>query len=74
MKKLVLALSLLGFATSPALAATMNFESVDADGDGQVTLTEATSAGFEWSAEQFAAADIDNSGGLSKDEFTAVAG
>lgn len=79
MKKLVFALTVMGLAASPALlasqamAATMDFQSVDADGDGQVTLVEATDAGIEWTAEQFAAADTDGSGGLSEEEYKAVA-
>ncbi|MCG6858728.1 MAG: hypothetical protein LJE67_11760 [Salaquimonas sp.] len=80
MKKLVFALSVLGLAASPALvtsnamAATMDFNSVDANGDGQVTLIEANDAGLQWTEEQFAAADVDHSGGLSETEFNAVAG
>ena len=80
MKKLVFALTVLGLAASPALvtsqamASTMDFKSVDADGDGQVTLVEAKDAGIEWTEEQFAAADTDGSGGLSEEEFNAVIG
>ena len=74
MKKLVFALAALGIAASPALAATMDFKSIDTDGDGQITLIEASQAGIDWTAEQFAAADTDQSGGLSEDEFNAVTG
>ena len=74
MKKLVLALTVLGLAAAPAMAATMDFKSVDADGDGQVTLVEAMNAGLDWTAEQFAAADTDGSGGLSEEEYKAVTG
>lgn len=69
MRKLVLALSIIGFAASPALAQMADFPTADADGDGQVTLEEATAAGFEWTPEQFSQADADASGGLSEEEF-----
>lgn len=72
MKILVLALSLVGLAAMPALAAEMDFAVVDADGSGLVSLEEATAAGWEWTAEDFAAADADADGYLNADEFAAA--
>jgi len=74
MKKLVFALSVLGLASSPALAAAMDFTKVDANGDGQVTMDEAKAAGLELTEQQFAAADVDKSGGLSEAEYKAAMG
>ena len=73
MKKLVFALSILGLTSMPAFAA-MDFATVDADSDGQVTLDEAKAAGIEWTEDQFAAADVDKSGGLSEAEFKVAMG
>jgi hypothetical protein len=46
-----------------------DFMKVDTDADGAVTPEEALTAGWTWSAEQFAAADKDSNGTLSADEF-----
>lgn len=70
MKKLLLAIGILGFASAPALSApTVDFATADANGDGQVTMEEATGAGLTWSAEEFAALDTDQSGALSEEEY-----
>jgi hypothetical protein len=79
MKKLVLALSVVGLAVAPALAQTTStqpeFASVDADSNGQVTMEEITTAGVAMTEQEFAAADADASGWLSEEEYkTAVAG
>lgn len=73
MKKIVLALVLAGATSVAAHAAEMDFATVDADGDGVVTLEEATAAGWEWTEEQFGVADTDGDGGLSAEEFAAAA-
>ena len=70
MKKIILTLSLVGFAAAPALAQMADFQSADADGDGLVTMTEAADVGYEWTPEQFAQADANGDGGLSEEEFT----
>ncbi len=74
MKKLVLTLAAIGFAVAPALAQEADFTKVDANADGQVSLQEATTAGWTWTEDQFKQADADASGGLSSEEFKAVAG
>jgi hypothetical protein len=72
MKRLVVALIFSGFVAAPALAAEMDFATVDADGDGSVTMEEASAAGWEWDVEQFEAADADGSGALEEEEFMAA--
>lgn len=74
MKNFVLALSLIGFGVAPALAQEMDFTTLDADGDGQVTMTEAVAGGWNWSDEEFNAADSNGDGTLNAEEFAAVAG
>jgi Ca2+-binding EF-hand superfamily protein len=73
MKTLIVALGLIGLVAVPAIAAEMDFAKVDADGDGMVTMEEATAAGWEWSAEEFTTADADGDGSLSEEEFAAAA-
>ena len=72
MKKLLLALSLVGFTTVSALAAGIPFDQVDANQDGGVTLEEANTAGLPWSQEQFSNVDTDQNGMLDVDEFAAA--
>ncbi len=72
MKKIVVALVLSGFVAASASAAEMNFATVDADGDGFVTMEEASDAGWDWSDEQFMEADTDGDGALSDPEFAAA--
>lgn len=69
MKKLILTISLLGLAGGPAFAQMVDFATADANGDGGVTIEEATSAGLTWTAEEFAAADSDGDGSLSEEEY-----
>ena len=73
MKKLILALGIATLATSAFAAGEMDFATVDANADAMVTLDEATAAGWEWTAEQFAAADTDGNESLNADEFAAAA-
>jgi hypothetical protein len=73
MRKLVIALALCGLSALPALAQAADFKTTDADGDGQVTLEEGAAAGFQWTEEQFAAADADSNGVLSDAEFATAA-
>ena len=73
MKKLLLALTVLGFAAAPALAApSVEFSTADADANGEVTMEEATAAGLTWTEEQFAQSDTDQNGSLSEDEYNAA--
>jgi Ca2+-binding EF-hand superfamily protein len=70
MKRLVVALVLSGIVAASAYAAEMEFGTVDSNGDGMVTMDEATAAGWEWTDEQFSAVDADGNGTLDEEEFT----
>ena len=74
MKKLILALSLTGFAALPALAQEADFAKVDANADGMVSMEEAAAAGWTWTEDDFKGADADGDGSLNADEFAAAAG
>lgn len=50
-----------------------DFPKIDANGDGQLNLDELIAAGVNWDKEQFAAADGDGSGTLSKEELEKAA-
>lgn len=70
MKKLLIPAALL-FTASTVYAGDMpNFTDVDADGDGALTLDEASVVeGFD-----FTAADIDGDGSVTLDEYAAAIG
>ena len=72
MKKIVLALGIATLSTSAFAAGEMDFAVVDANADSLVSLEEATAAGWEWTQEQFTAADTDADGSLNADEFAAA--
>ena len=72
MKKLLTAIAALGLATGPALAQMADWQTTDANADGMVTMEEGAAAGYEWTEEQFKAADTDGNGSLSEEEFTAA--
>jgi len=72
MKLLSIALvtgALTGFA---AMAADSTFVAVDTNGDGALTMEEVSIAMPQATNEAFAAADIDQNGTLSEDEFVAA--
>lgn len=72
MKKLLMTLTVATFATGSAFAQA-TFETIDADGDGGVTLSEANTAGLPWTEDEFKLADTDGDGALNADEFAAAA-
>ena len=74
MKKLVAALALVTFVAAPAFAAEMDMAKVDADANTMVSMEEAKTAGWEWTEEQFKAADTDADGSLNAAEFKAASG
>lgn len=74
MKKTILALSVLGFSTFPALAQEADFTKVDANADGVVTMEEAAGAGWGWTEDQFKGVDADGDGALNPEEFATAAG
>ena len=62
------------FASTAALAAEGDFAKADVNTDGALTMEEAVAAMPDLTAEQFNAADADQNGSLSEDEFKAIAG
>lgn len=71
MKKFLIACSIAGMVggVAPAMANEMDFTKVDANGDGKITMEEATAAGWTWTDDQFKTADADGDGGLNAEEF-----
>jgi hypothetical protein len=72
MNKLILSLAALGLAAGAAYAQETSFESLDADANGELSFEEITVAWPQLTQEQFTAADLDVSAGLSADEVAAV--
>lgn len=71
MKNLIIALAF-GAVSTTAAFAQASFSTVDADGNGAITFTEAVNAGMPWSEDQFKAADGNSDGALDETEFTAA--
>ncbi|NWL15887.1 calmodulin [Pseudoalteromonas sp. Scap03] len=69
MKKLQSTLVLMALASSSAVFASTDFETLDVDGSGAISQAEASVAAELM--EQFAELDGDGNGELSKDEFSA---
>lgn len=69
MKKLQSTLVLMALASSFAVFASTDFETLDVDGSGAISQAEASVAAELM--EQFAELDVDGNGELSKDEFSA---
>lgn len=67
----VAALSL-GVLTASAHAATVDFATVDADHNGEVTMTELLEVMKTVTPEQFQAADSDKNGTLNESEYNAI--
>lgn len=72
MKKLILALSIIGLSAAASYAQELDMVKVDTDGNGLVSLEEANAMGWAWNAEQFAGADKDGDGSLNAEEFSAA--
>lgn len=56
----------------PAMAQENDFETLDANGDGFVTMAELQAVMPEVSVDAFMEADTNADGALSKEEFTAA--
>ncbi|MAZ03598.1 MAG: hypothetical protein CMN56_10705 [Sneathiella sp.] len=56
-------------AAAPALAAAPDFQSIDTDGNGAVSFEELVVVMPDTSKDQFASADLDQNGELSKEEY-----
>lgn len=73
MRKILLAVAVVGFA-APALAQAPDFETIDADQSGTLSLPELKAAFPEVTLETFNAVDVDASGDLSPEEYAAATG
>lgn len=68
MKRTLIFASIAGLGLASAAAAAQ-FDEVDADGDGLVSLAELQAAAPDATAEDFATYDYDSDGGLNESEF-----
>jgi hypothetical protein len=72
MKKVLVAVLVLGLGSSAALAqAAVDFASLDVDASGAVTLTEAQALWPDLTAEAYAAADANGDARVDQVEFEA---
>jgi hypothetical protein len=71
MKKLLVSIVALGFTTAAMAQVATDFASVDTDVSGDVSLTEAQVVWPDLTEEAFAAADVDQNGSLSQEEYDA---
>lgn len=72
MKKIVISLAVLAFAT-PAMAQATSFAELDLDQNGELSFQEVTAAVPELTVEQFAEVDADANGALNEEEFAVLA-
>jgi Ca2+-binding EF-hand superfamily protein len=68
-KTLLIAAATLFGAATPAMAATITFEEVDADSNGEVSLTEIQAVAPDVTEDRFDTFDHDDDGALSETEF-----
>lgn len=71
MKKLLVSIVALGFSTAVMAQAATDFASVDTDTSGDISLTEAQVVWPDMTEEAYNAADADQSGSLSQEEYDA---
>jgi hypothetical protein len=71
MKKPLVSIVAIGFTTAAMAQAATDFASVDTDTSGDVSLTEAQVVWPALTQEAYTAADTDQSGSLSQEEYDA---
>lgn len=73
MRKHAIALAAIGLLAAPAIAQTpLGFADVDTDGNGELSYGELQMVWPDLTQEEFSAADIDLSNGLSADELNSL--
>ena len=71
MKKLLVSIVAVGFTTAAMAQAATDCAAVDTDASGDVSLTEAQVVWPTLTEDAYKAADIDQSGSLSQEEYDA---
>lgn len=71
MKKLLVSIVAIGFASTAMAQAAVDFASVDTDTSGDISLTEAQAVWPDLAEDGYMTADTDGSGTLSQEEFDA---
>ncbi|MDP1729655.1 MAG: hypothetical protein Q8L54_00450 [Devosia sp.] len=71
MKKLLVSIIALGVSTAAMAQVATDFTSVDTDVSGDISLTEAQVVWPALTEEAYAAADLDQNGSLSQEEYDA---
>lgn len=71
MKKLLISIVALGFSTAAMAQVVTDFASVDTDTSGDISLTEAQVVWPTLTEDAYKAADTDQSGSLSQEEYDA---
>lgn len=71
MKRLLVSIVAIGFSTAVMAQAATDFVSVDTDTSGDISLTEAQVVWPDLTEDAYKAADIDQSGSLSQEEYDA---
>jgi len=73
MRKQFLAIAAIGLLAAPAFAQTpLSFADVDTDGNGELSFEELQVVWPDLTQEEFSAADVDLSNGLSSDELNSL--
>jgi len=73
MHKFALSLAVIGLSVTAAFAQTpTNFADVDTDGNGELSFAELQVVWTDLTQEEFDAADVDASGGLTPDELNTL--
>lgn len=71
MKRLLISIAAIGFSTAVMAQAATDFASVDTDTSGDISLMEAQVVWPDLTEDAYKAADLDQSGSLSQEEYEA---
>lgn len=71
MKRFLVSIVAIGFSAAALAQAATDFASVDTDASGDISLTEAQVVWPDLTEDAYKAADLDQSGSLSQEEYDA---
>lgn len=71
MKRLLISIVAIGFSTAVMAQAATDFAAVDTDTSGDISLMEAQVVWPDLTEDAYKAADLDQSGSLSQEEYEA---